>query len=1085
MKSTFFIIAFFLSFLLLSKGSQAQTYWMQKAGGINNDEGYDISTDSTGNSYTTGYFLNSATFGSTTLSSSGVTDIFITKNDVLGNYVWSVKGGGTGADRGLSIKTDKAGNSFITGYYFGSATFGSSTITSVGGQDIFIAKYDNAGTLQWLKSAGGLLSDIGNSITVDNSGNVIITGEFTGTATFGSFSLTSLSGTIDVFTAKLDSSGNFLWAKKGSAEATDRGIDVGCDPAGNIYVTGQFSDTILFDVVHNNNIYNAIFLIKYDPLGQEQWFQKIGGGTMNVVSGIVVDAGSNIFITGDFTGNLTFFGPPSLTLINPYSNKVFVACYNSSGSLLWKEADGSNSSITSKNIALDNAGNPFIVGNFKCRLNEYADQYGQGIFNSVGYEDIFVTKYNNLGAWQWSRQTAGPEDDYGKGIALNPSGQPIITGSFQERIGFATSSSIGYGNYTLSGGGSYCGDANYGNVLTFLSDGNADIIIAKSIDPTNEPYDYYWRFDLSGCSKEDLGVCIYGLSISGCPDTIPYCGSNIIGGQSRTTPAGPEYSYLWSTGETDGYITISTSGHYWVEQTSVDGCFVSHDTSYVAIHPIPDIPSISDDAGININAIITDTVRVCYDSVLLTGGNYLPNNCMWIHDAGTGILDTTFASTILATVSDYYLFVSINTFGCKTTNYVIVEIDSILPPLIPEMICTEDTSSIDSINICEDEVFTMYIFDTISNPLANYTCIPDLTVIWTASPAATISYYSTTNCSEDFTNTINIFAPIASGLYTISALLIRQNTCDADTLYISRNIYVTIDPNPVISVTGNTLLCPGDSSLLIATGGVDYIWIGTSTGIYAENDSVYVDQTDYYDVFGMNEFGCYGFNSIMVNLKPQPVVSPSNSVICPNDSVPLFCTGSGNFEWYGPSGIIPSSGSSIYAITPGYYYCVNTDPDSCEVVSNTVYVNEYSTPILLTSPSEILCPGDSVIINAITNAGSLVVWQSPLSGSDSIQVITSPGIYTCTITSCGILTNVSVTIISSTIAAVITSNGSLTFCDGDSVLLSGNPGVNSYFWEPSGSSQPSIFASQSGVYTLTTSDINGCTAETSATINVT
>jgi hypothetical protein len=276
---------FFISFLFPNKNLDAQTYWVQKAGGADADEGYDISTDAIGNSYTTGYFFSTATFGSSTLNSAGATDIFLSKNDVLGNFVWAVRAGGTGADRGLAIKTDNVGNSYITGYFYGTATFGSSTITSAGGQDIFIAKYDNAGVLQWVKSAGGSASDIGNAITVDNSGNVIITGEFAGTASFGSFSLTSLYGSIDVFTAKLDNSGNFLWAKKGSARFTDRGIDVGCDPAGNIYVTGQFNDTITFDIVHYNTIFNAIFLIKYDGLGNEQWFQKIAGGTMNVVSG--------------------------------------------------------------------------------------------------------------------------------------------------------------------------------------------------------------------------------------------------------------------------------------------------------------------------------------------------------------------------------------------------------------------------------------------------------------------------------------------------------------------------------------------------------------------------------------------------------------------------------------------------------------------------------------------------------------------------------------------------------------------------------------------------------------------------------
>src|SRR5204862_5881892 len=111
-----------------------------------------------------------------------------------------------------------------TGYFYGTATFGTFNITSTGAQDIFIAKYNNAGACLWAKKAGGTSADLGNGITVDNLGNVIITGEFAGTATFGSTSLTSASGSVDVFTTKLDGNGNFLWAKKGGGIHYDRGL---------------------------------------------------------------------------------------------------------------------------------------------------------------------------------------------------------------------------------------------------------------------------------------------------------------------------------------------------------------------------------------------------------------------------------------------------------------------------------------------------------------------------------------------------------------------------------------------------------------------------------------------------------------------------------------------------------------------------------------------------------------------------------------------------------------------------------------------------------------------------------------------
>ncbi len=163
-------------------------------------------------------------------------------------------------DRGLAIKTDSKGNSYVTGYYYYStATFGAKTVTSAGLQDVFIAKYDRNGNVKWLVTCGGPESDIGNAITVDNSGDVIVTGQFQGTAKFGAFTLTSTANNVNVFYCKLDSSnGNFLWAKSGVGPHTDRGLGVSADN-GNVYVTGQFSDTITFDNAHYAIVYRCHF----------------------------------------------------------------------------------------------------------------------------------------------------------------------------------------------------------------------------------------------------------------------------------------------------------------------------------------------------------------------------------------------------------------------------------------------------------------------------------------------------------------------------------------------------------------------------------------------------------------------------------------------------------------------------------------------------------------------------------------------------------------------------------------------------------------------------------------------------------
>ena len=141
---------------------------------------------------------------------------------------------------------------------------------------MFVAKYDENGMLQWAVRGGGAGPDLGNGIQHDGEGNVAIGGQFLGTSTFGSTTLTSMTDplssapSIDVLIARLDTGGNFSWARQGMAPYTDRALDVTMSSTGDVYAVGQFSDTITFTSTYNNNLNNAIFLIKYDSVGTEQ-----------------------------------------------------------------------------------------------------------------------------------------------------------------------------------------------------------------------------------------------------------------------------------------------------------------------------------------------------------------------------------------------------------------------------------------------------------------------------------------------------------------------------------------------------------------------------------------------------------------------------------------------------------------------------------------------------------------------------------------------------------------------------------------------------------------------------------------------
>lgn len=487
---------------------------------------------------------------------------------------------------------------------------------------------------------------------------------------------------------------------------------------------------------------------------------------------------------------------------------------------------------------------------------------------------------------------------------------------------------------------------------------------------------------------------------------------------------------------------------------------------------------------INTNATNPLPIHLCLDSALLTGGNYGANNYSWTGPNGI----TSSSSSLEATFSGNYIFTVSNNSGCANSSsntHVTVIIDSLYHPIDPIMICPQDGDGNDSIDLCTGHYFTMYVYDSISNPLAFDTCFADTVFLWTVTPAS-FPYSSLTDCH-------NYFTPTQSGLYTISCLIIRHNKCGSDTSLVSHTIYVNLLPVPVVttnvSISGSAALCPGGTNLLVASG-TPFVWFGPGVS-GSTADSIYVTQPGLYGVSSSltvtNSYGCTATSSSVATINvftpPQPIITffNSNGVICPNDSVELICTnGSGTFQWQGPNGPVGGNSNSVYVYNSGLYYCIVNDINGCALVSNTILVNQYTTPYLLATTTNILCPGGSLTISANTLPGSTIQWLPPLSGSNITQTVTSAGTYTCLITACGIQTNATITIVLSPIVAVASAAGPTTFCYGDSVIINANTGGNitGYLWQPGNSTQPSITATQTQTYTLTISDTNGCSVST-------
>lgn len=1095
MKKTALVL-FLLSFLHYQNLSQ--NFWAYTAGSIKEDEVMDICYDNAGNIISTGYFSGSTQFAAgitLNTASYGIPDIYVSKSTVAGQVLWASKAGGTGTDRANAVKCDATGNVFITGYYYGTATFGSITLTSASGsQDGFIAKLDANGNFLWAKSFGGNLAEWGNAISVDELGNPLITGQFQGSSTFGGTTLTSVLNpstafsSFDAFIAKYDTNGNLVWVKQGSGKYDDRGLDIITDHLNNVYVCGQFSDTIQFQNTYSNAIMNATFIIKYNAAGQEQWFRK-AAGVFSIPYSMVMDNAHNIYITGDFQGTLTYFGSSGNSFVNGvYGNKAFLMKIDNNGNFIWGKSEASTNYVSGKKVALDAQQDPYIFGEFGCTMNEYSDAYGPGIFNSIGFGDLFITKYNAAGTRQWFRQYGGPRNDKAHGLLVAGINEPVMAGSYEDRLNIPTTlySLTGINNSsaqtTANQPYNYCGSANnYADYSVLYCNGYSDAFIYKGIDLTRKPYDYYSR---SGtlCDLSFVKSCIDN-NLTNCPDTIKLCANGTIHANSNTNDyyIGPIQRYIWNSNLNDtlNALYVNTSGYKNVKVTTLDGCYSSRDTVYVKINPLPPTPVITDSYGANtLQPPSTHPIHICGPSTItLTGGNVQNTTYYW-----TGNYTSTHDSVAVINASGTYTFIVTDHNSCSNRNSISVQIDAPVASFGPKQ-------KNDTITICQGQNDKHIVCDSISNPSLNYTygCLNyQGQFMVSQSPGLTINpLYS--GCDLSFAVSAN-----ATGNYTYTAAYIINNLCVHDTIYFTGHIYIVVKPKPdaLITVSGNTLLCPGDSSLLTVTIGS--FSSSNITYTISPNDSVtvYTQGWNYISAYLKDTIsGCSKTitNSIYVTIKPNPfiILNPYNSVICPNDSVHLTINlaGATNYEWHGPMGLIPGNNQSIYMHTAGFYHCIVTDNTGCVFTTNTVELKQYATPYLISTPTNIICNNQPVTLNVITLDATQIVWNAPLSGSGAVKTITNPGVYSCQVTMCGITTSLSINIIGSNPLANITTFGSTTACPFDSILLTGNAGMSNYVWQPGNHLGQNYMVHSAGSYTLEVTDNYGCMA-TSAPVSV-
>ncbi len=383
--------------------------------------------------YTIGDFQNTQTFGSTTLTMTGYNDAYVAIYDTAGQFVFARKWGAPFSYvYASSICIDNASFIYVAGYFLNQCIIDGQTINSVGQNDIYLAKLDQLGNVVWLVRAGGNSFDEASSIYYYNN-TIYMTGSFTGSATFGSNTLSS-SGVNDkdIFIAAYNiNNGNCNWAVKAGGSGEDRGQCIRVDNAGNLMVSGFFNNIGFFGP---NSVTSVLagdaFLAKYNLSGVNQWVRSGGSRGNDIAEALGFDQNNNYYITGNIADTATF-GP--FTLPDNGYGSAFIAKYNSAGTIQWFKAGGSTSNDGAYDIAVYPTGHSYITGYMNGTSN-----FSGTIIPSIGANDAFIVHYNSSGGVIFGTAVGGQSFDQGKSILCNEGGGIVyLMGEYSLSVNFS------------------------------------------------------------------------------------------------------------------------------------------------------------------------------------------------------------------------------------------------------------------------------------------------------------------------------------------------------------------------------------------------------------------------------------------------------------------------------------------------------------------------------------------------------------------------------------------------------------------------------------------------------------------------
>lgn len=422
--------------------------WVEGFGNTNqNERARKVVTDAAGNIYVA--FVYKGVFWpqgfTVSPSATGTNDFGVMKMDPSGNIQWITTAGNTAEDYALGLCLDGNGDVVVSGYFTGNVVFGSTTLSATGSYDGFVASLDaSVGAWNWATRMGGTGNDIARGVAfLDEPGTandkIIAVGDFSGLATFGANSATSL-GSRDAFIAQLNpSTGTITHVQSFGSTSDDIGTTITTDGS-DVYVAGYYKSFSLdfgggHTIANTNSSYWTAWYTRYNLDGSVDWAQTGYCTRDQVVLDLEVH-GNRLYACGYHTGAATYGSD-----IFPQNNTTEIDLYitqmdRNSGAFNWTVNSGGHSNVD-RIYGIEGYGDEiFATGSFR------GGPFNLGstiLTTTSNFDHIFAAKIDTTGNWRWAdAATNDGFHDAAYDIALNNEGYATIVGYYRDSPTFGS-----------------------------------------------------------------------------------------------------------------------------------------------------------------------------------------------------------------------------------------------------------------------------------------------------------------------------------------------------------------------------------------------------------------------------------------------------------------------------------------------------------------------------------------------------------------------------------------------------------------------------------------------------------------------